>query len=137
MTAKPIPIPTGDTQAFWKACDESRLTYQQCPACKSVQTFPRARCAACGESTIEWKDSTGVGAVLSFTEVHRGPSAAFKPDQPYLLAIIEMDEGFRLMTNIRHCPTERVRIGMRVRIAFEPRGDEGRQIPIAEPAEQG
>jgi uncharacterized protein len=131
MQAKPIPQPTPETKPFWDACDEGRLVYQQCAACGVVQTFPRALCHACGAESLHWKPSAGHGRVLSFTEVHRGPSIAFKSDQPYLLAIIEMDEGFRLMTNIRRCAPESVRIDMRVRVEFEPRGDDGRQMPIA------
>ncbi len=129
MTPKPIPIATGDTQEFWNACDEERLVYQQCSACDAVQTFPRASCAACGDSALTWKESAGFGTVLSFTEVHRGPSLAFKPDQPYLLGIVQMNEGFRLMTNIRGCAAT---VDMPVRIAFEPRGDQGRLVPVAE-----
>ena len=133
MDSKPIPTPTGETKFFWDACDEERLTYQQCSACDSIQTFPRALCAACGDQALAWKESAGIGTVLSYTEVHRGPSPAFKPDQPYMLAIIDMDEGFRLMTNVRNCAADEVRIDMRVQIRFEPRGDDGRRIPIAEP----
>lgn len=134
MAERPIPTPTGDTQAFWDACDEERLTYQQCTQCGAVQVYPRSQCAACGTSTLAWKNSDGTGTVLSYTEVHRGPSPAFKPDQPYLLAIVDLDEGFRLMANVRNCKAEAVHIGMRVRILFESRGDGGRKIPQAEPA---
>jgi len=133
MTVKPIPAPTGDTAEFWDACDDDRLIYQQCSACKTVQSFPRALCAACGDAALTWKESAGIGTVLSFTEVHRGPSVAFMPDQPYVLAIIDMDEGFRLMTNVRNCTADKVRIDMKMKIEFEPRGDDGRRIPIAEP----
>jgi len=133
MTAKPIPTLTGDTSAFWNACDNEKLTYQQCSACGAVQTFPRARCASCGEGALIWKESAGTGTVLSFTEVHRGPSPAFKPDQPYMLVILDMDEGFRLMTNVRNCAADDVCIDMRIKIGFVARGDDGRLIPIAEP----
>jgi hypothetical protein len=133
MTAKPIPIPTGDTRAFWNACDKKQLAYQQCSACDAVQTFPRAHCASCGDAALTWKESAGTGTVLSFTEVHRGPSPAFKPDQPYMLVILDMDEGFRLMTNVRKCAADDVCIDMRVKIGFVPRGDGGRLVPIAEP----
>lgn len=133
MNLKPIPIPTGDTAQFWAACDEERLLYQQCSACDAVQVYPRAICSACGATALTWKESAGTGTVVSVTEVHRGPSVAFKPDQPYALAIIELDEGFRLMTNMRNCATADVRIDMRVNIGFEPRGENGRNVPIAEP----
>ena len=98
-----------------------------------MQVYARALCSACGATALTWKESAGIGTVLSVTEVHRGPSVAFKPDQPYALAIIELDEGFRLMTNMRNCAAADVRIDMRVRIGFDPRGDEGRRVPIAEP----
>ena len=133
MADKPMPTPSGDTKTFWDACDQEKLMYQQCSTCNAVQTFPRSLCSACGSTQLEWKESAGQGTILSYTEVHRGPSVAFKPDQPYLLAIIEMNEGFRLMTNLRNCTADAVRIDMPIRIVFEPRGNEGRKIPQAEP----
>lgn len=136
MDAKPYPTPNADTAPFWDGCNSGALRWIHCDACGKFQASPRAVCRWCRSTKLGWKNVTPRGTVATFTEVHRGPSAAFKPDQPYLLALIEFDEGFRLMMNLRDVDPAVVRIGMAVRIAFEPRGPDGQRIPQAMPEGQ-
>jgi len=68
--------------------------------------------------------------VLSHTTVYRAPTPAFKADTPYVIALVDMDEGFRLMVNVRGGKNAPVAIGKAVRITFEARAD--RNVPVAE-----
>jgi len=115
---------------FWEGCRDHKLRYQACAHCGTVQLIPRTVCTHCHSQELRWKDSAGHGAILSYTIVYRAPTPAFKADTPYVIALIDMDEGFRLMTNVRGGANDSVAIGRRVRIGFEVRGD--RTLPIAE-----
>lgn len=116
MTKPPIPE-TEESGPFWEGCREGRLRYQHCGACGRAQFPPRAFCAACGAREIAWRDSTGCGRVHSYTLVHRAPGDWVSA--PYLLALVDLEEGFRLMVNLRDCAESKVGIGAPVRIVFE------------------
>ena len=80
-----------------------------------------------------WERASGLGTVFSYTIVYQPPYAAFKADCPFVMAIIQLDEGPQMMSNVLHCDPESVRIGMKVKVCFETRGD-GFRIPQFEPA---
>ena len=116
---KPLPRPTAATLPFWQACAQGRLTYQHCDACGRAQFPPRNRCVACQAPGPVWRESARMGTVHTFTDVHRAPTTAFKQDVPYVIALIDLDEGFRMMMNVRGSAPGAVRIGSRVRVNFE------------------
>lgn len=116
---KPTPVPTAETQPFWSAAAEGRLIYQYCPVCKKAQFPPRHRCASCGQAEITWRESHGIGAVHSFTVVERASAPAFQDDLPYVIALADLDEGFRMMVTMRGCEPHQVQIGARIRVVFE------------------
>ena len=135
MHEKPTPVIYPDSQKFWEACNEERLLYQQCDDCAQVQSFPRSYCAHCHGTALTWHESTRRGKIASFTVVHRGPSAAFKEDEPYLIVLVDMDEGFRLMMNLRESNPDQAKIGAPVQIIFEPSGNNEQKLPQATLAE--
>ncbi|WP_312307176.1 OB-fold domain-containing protein [Pulveribacter sp.] len=91
------------------------LRYQHCSACGRAQTLARYACQHCGaRGTLHWRDAAGTGGVHAVTEVARAPSDAFRALAPYTLAIVQLDEGPRLMGHA----TPGVRIGARVRAGF-------------------
>ena len=131
---KPIPHATAETQPFWEGCRRGELLYQRCRACGHAQFYPRTLCTACLGSDLEWLRSGGRGTVHAFTVVMRAPSEAFKADVPYVLALVDLEEGFRMMLNVRGADPDwgpdALRIGQPVRIVFEERG--GQMLPQAE-----
>jgi hypothetical protein len=131
MDQKPAPIPNADTKPFWEACNRQELIYQHCLACGQAQFYPRAVCAGCGALALEWRTSQRRGTLYTFSVNYRAPKASFEPDLPYVIALVDLDEGFRMMLNVRDCPPETVRIGMRVKIVFEQQGEQ--KIPQAVP----
>lgn len=122
-STKPVPVPTAETRPFWDGCRAGVLRYQRCAACGRPQFYPRTRCAGCGGADLGWRDSRGLGTVHAVTVVHRAPTPAFARDVPYALALVDLDEGFRLMANVVGGDPETVAIGDRVRVVFERRGE--------------
>lgn len=120
---KPLPPMTAETGPFWDGCRAGELRYQYCPACDRVQFYPRSICAGCGRSALEWRRSNGTGTVYALTVVYRPPSAAFAAGVPYAIALVDLDEGFRMMANVIDCDPEAVAIGDRVQVVFERRAD--------------
>ena len=116
---KPVPTPTRETKPFWDGCKAHELRIQRCAACGHNQFFPRIYCQSCFGDRIEWVRASGRATVASFTIVRRPVSAAFAADVPYVVALVRLEEGPTMMTNIVGCDPEQVRIGMTVEATFE------------------
>ena len=117
--AIPLPRPNADTKPYWDAAARGQLLYQRCRACNHVQFYPRGTCVACHADKIEWRESAKQGTIVTFTEVFRAPTPAFKEMAPYIIALVDLDEGFRMMVNIVDRASSVIAIGGRVRIVFQ------------------
>ena len=106
-----------DTRPFWEATKRSELLIQYCPQCSKYQFYPRVVCKNC-LSDVEWVVSRGRGTVYSFSVVHKAFNPEFKDKVPYILALISLDEGPRMMTNLIGVAIENVKIGMTVEVDF-------------------
>lgn len=127
---KPIPKPNADSRPYWEACNREELTFQRCGACGHAQFYPRALCVKCHSRELSWQKSSGRATVYSFTELHRAAIPSYQADVPYLVVLLELEEGFRLMTNVEG-PPDGMQIGTRGRIVFEERG--GQKVPKFHP----
>ena len=116
---KPIPKPDEVSKEFWQGCQRYELLLQKCSDCGRFQFYPRPICINCMSPNMEWVRSSGTGTVHSFTAVHQNVTPGFKEEVPYVFAIIELEEGVRLSTNIVGCAPEDVYIGMPVEVIFE------------------
>lgn len=119
MYEKPLPTIDPDTAPYWKASTEHRLLIKLCAACGKHHFYPRELCPHCYSDAVEWVQAEGAGFIYSFTIARRPAGPSFKPDAPYVVAIVELDEGPRMMTNITGSPVDSIRIGQRVRVAYE------------------
>ena len=134
---KPIrPLPSlaeSDTATFWKATANSEFKYQQCTNCATLIWYPRQHCTGCVEGALEWKTSKGEGVIYSFSIVRQSYHPFFRSQVPYAVALVDLDEGPRFLTNVTGVddPTTQVHIGQRVSIAWEPH--EGLQVPLVAP----
>ena len=99
---------------FVEGLQQGEIRYQHCSACGAAQTLARYACRACGSTELQWRTARGAGRVYSVTTVARAPSDEFRPLAPYALAIVELDEGPRLMGHA----TADARIGDRVIAGF-------------------
>ena len=116
---KPIPTPTFETRPYWEGCKQRELRIQRCAACGHNQFFPRLYCTNCFSDRVEWIKTSGRATVTTFTIVKRPVSPAFADDVPYVVALVKLDEGPTMMTNIVGCEPEQVAIGMPVTVTFE------------------
>jgi len=119
----PLPTANADSLPYWNAARERRLVIRQCAACGARHFMPRHLCPECWSDRLEWIDSTGRGVVHSFTVIRRASAPAFAAQAPYVLALIELDEGPRMVANILGEDALAVKIGDRVAVTFEDRGD--------------
>ncbi len=125
---KPIPRPSPESLPFWEAAKAHRLLLPRCNACGRFWFPPSKRCRHCLSPDFAWTESKGRGRIYSFVVYHRPYHPAFEGDVPYVVAVVELDEGPRLLTNIVGTPPEAVRCDAHVRVVFEER--DGAIIPM-------
>ena len=130
---RPVPVPDAATAPYWAAANEGRLVMPRCMHCGRWHFYPRALCPHCSSQKLEWTACSGRGTVYSYTVVHRAPSPVFAAEVPYVVGIIEVEEGPHLMSSIVNCAPEAVSIGMKVRAGFRRIADD-LQLPVFEPA---
>ena len=118
---RPVPIPTNITQEYWDYINKGELRMPFCLDCQAFFYYPRPICQKCMGKRIEYRPVSGKGTVYTYSVVERSPFDDV--EAPYVFAIVELEEGVRLATNIVGTPPEDVHIGMPVRIAFQRRGD--------------
>jgi hypothetical protein len=114
-----LPQPTVETAPYWQGCRNRQLLLQHCKACGHWQFFPRLVCVACNQERLEWEAASGRGTVESFTVVHVPLSEAYAQDVPYLAALIRLEEGPLMMTNLVSCKPADARIGMNVEVTYQ------------------
>lgn len=134
---KPRPNIDEDIRPFWDALKEHRFLLYRCRRC-GAWYWPAAYCrnhpGAPFQGDLEWTEASGRGQVFTFNVHHWAFDPSFKPDLPYVYALIEMEEGPMFGTNIEGIPADQVRIGMPVEIFFEDHPEEGFTLPKARPA---
>lgn len=119
MYDKPLPVIDPDTAPFWQAARERRLLVKYCVDCAKAHFYPRELCPHCHSDAVQWRDAKGTGSIYSFTVARRPAGPAFAADAPYVVAVVQLDEGVRMMSNIIGCAPDDVRIGQRVQVSFD------------------
>ncbi len=117
--SKPLPVPTRETQPYWEGCRKHELRIQRCTQCGHYQFYPRLYCTRCMSEEVEWVRASGRAQVLSFTIVYRPVSQAFAAEVPYVVALVTLEEGPQMMSQIVGCAPEEVFIGLPVEVEFE------------------
>ena len=112
QTGTPLPRPTPLSQPHWDGCREGELRVQRCRDCSAFVFIPQPVCTRCFSEALDWVATNGRGTVYSFTVVHRPQRPSFRV--PYVVAIIELDEGFHMLTNLVDVAPDDVRVGMPV-----------------------
>jgi len=129
---RPAPVMLAFSKPFWEAARAGRLVLQYCPGTGRYQFYPRPISVYSGRRDLEWREAAGTGTVYTYTLSHKAPPP-FTNVEPFLIAIVELDEGVRIMANLINCAPNRVRIGMPVRLAWVKAGDGN--FPAFEPDE--
>ncbi len=117
--AKPLPEPSGVTRPFWEAARAHRLELQHCGDCERFVFYPRPLCPHCGGTHLEWRRASGRGTLYSYTVARRAPIRSFEADVPYVIAIVELEEGPHLTSNVIGVAPDGLRVGMPLEAVFE------------------
>jgi uncharacterized OB-fold protein len=124
----PLPQPSVETKPFWAAVQERKLLMPKCDACGTVSFPPTVACGRCEKTAFTWTEMSGRGKVYSFVVYHRVYHPAFADKVPYVVAVIELDEGPRIISNIMNVPIPEVTCEMPVSVVFDEARD-GYLIP--------
>ena len=125
-----IEPPTSEaSEPFWEATKEKRFLIQRCDACDSTIFYPREVCPSCLSSeSLSWAESQGDGKIYA-ASVQEKPAHPFLADRvPYVVALVELDDGIRLMSNVINCAPYDATVGRTVKLTWEPLSD-GRHLP--------
>jgi uncharacterized OB-fold protein len=119
----PVPHASSHLSApFWQGCQAGELRYQHCAACGLANFPPTEHCRQCLSAEVHWRTSGGAGDIYSWTVVHRPVTAEFEP--PYAPAIVTLDEGYQMLTNIVDVAPEDLAVGMPVQVQFHAVGED-------------
>jgi uncharacterized OB-fold protein len=118
--AKPLPVITEENRPFWEGCKQGKLLLQYCDVCQQSQFYPRLYCMHCGAQQLRWIEASGRGVVYSFTVIRQNKSPEFREDVPYNVALIQLEEGPRMMSNVVDIAPEDLRVELPVMVVFDP-----------------
>ena len=114
-----MPTPDADSKPFWEGCRNHTLMFQKCAACGEVRWPPAILCPTCHSQDTQWIESAGRGTIYSYAVYHQVFHPAFKEKLPYVVAIVQLDEGPMLLTNIVGCSHESLECDMKVHVAWD------------------
>ncbi len=128
---RPTPVKQDFSQPFWDGAAQGKFLLQYCPESGQYQFYPRPLSVQTGKRNLEWREVSGRGTVYSHTVTYRSPIAA-KGIQPYIVVLVDLAEGVRVMSNLVGCAPDAVKIGMAVKLAWVKAGEDN--FPAFEPA---
>ncbi len=131
---QPLPrFPEPDTQPFWEATKDHELRYQTCDDCGGIVFFQRRNCTHCLGGNLSWKTSKGEGVVDTYSVVRQNYHPAFRERIPYVIAWVDLDEGFRLLTNVvGFDDPSQIEVGQRVVVEWQDYDEVS--LPLFRPA---
>ena len=133
---RPLPQPmTPEAKPYWDGLREGKLMVPRCSACGNTFFYPRVICPRCSSRDLTWIQASGRGTLYSFAIAHQSINRAMKVPPPYILAMVALDEGPRMLTNLVNAAPDpgALRCDMPVRVVFSKLTDDV-TIPLWEPA---
>lgn len=112
-----------DSRPYWEGLKQGELRIQRCSTCSRAVFYPRSICPHCFSDQLAWIVASGKGTIYSYTVAHQG-FGPFAADVPFVVALVELEEGVRMMTRILDAPRERVVVGAAVKVTFESMGED-------------
>ena len=116
---KPLPVITEENRPFWEGCQQEKFLLQYCESCQRYQFYPRLYCMQCGFEGLRWKEVSGHGVIYSYTIIHQNRSPEFMPDVPYNVAIVQLEEGPRMLSSIVDIAPAELHVDLPVSVVFE------------------
>ncbi|MCL8207493.1 MAG: Zn-ribbon domain-containing OB-fold protein [Actinomycetia bacterium] len=117
MSVRPKPVVDHDTKPFWDAVAQHRLLLRHCEDCGRYIFYPRAVCPHCFSDRLTWREASGRGTIYTYTVSHRAVAPYWEGKTPYVVALIDLEEGPRMLSNVL-APPEAVHVGQKVRVVF-------------------
>jgi len=117
---KPLPTITDENRGFWEGATRGKICMQRCKDCGHVRYPISHVCPQCLSYSFEWADLSGRGVVFSYVVFHQLYNPAFKDDIPYNVAMIQLEEGPRMYSNIVGVDNDAVKVGDKVEAVFDP-----------------
>lgn len=115
----PLPVITDENRPFWEGCRQGQLRLQYCTQCQHYQFYPRFYCMHCGAKTMQWRDASGHGVIYSYTVIHLNKAPAFVANTPYNVAIVQLEEGPRILSNIVDVAPTDICVDLPVTVVFD------------------
>jgi uncharacterized protein len=126
------PPITPEAEPFWEASRDQRFVLPWCTDCGKAFWYPRPVCPVCLRPNVEWRPGSGRGEVHAVSVMYRPGNPMMADRVPYAVALVELEEGVRIMSNVVGIEADQVKVGMPVGITWEPMSD-GRHLPLFEP----
>jgi hypothetical protein len=127
---RPLPEESPLTAPFWQAAREHRLVVQRCSACGRLRWPPEAACYDCGSFEHVWAQMSGRATLYTWTVAHPPLLPYFQQRAPWPIAVVQLEEGPRLVTNIAGLDPDQYQIGMPLEATYEDVGDNVTLIPF-------
>jgi hypothetical protein len=128
-----LPTPDESTQPWWDATKDGRLQIKRCGDCGKAHYYPRPFCPACWSENVEWEDASGRGTLYTYSVVYQNDLPPFPDRVPYVAAIVDLEEGPRMMTNVIDCDLADLRVGMALEVSFRTETEDV-VLPVFRPA---
>ncbi|MBA2947132.1 Zn-ribbon domain-containing OB-fold protein [Streptomyces himalayensis] len=132
-----LPEPDAFTRPYWEAAAEGRLLVRRCRACGRAHHYPREFCPHCWSEDTDWERASGRATLYTWSVVHRNDLPPFGTRTPYVAAVVDLEEGPRMMTEVVDCEEGALRIGMRLEVAFRAVAGDDFVVPVFRPAAAG
>jgi uncharacterized OB-fold protein len=128
-----LPSPDDYTRTWWDATTERRLLVVRCGSCGRAHYYPRPFCPRCGSEDVSWEEASGRATLYTWSVVHQNDLPPFRDKLPYVAAVVDLEEGPRMMTNVVGADPAGLAMGMALVVEFEELAD-GFHIPVFRPA---
>lgn len=119
-----LPTPDDASRPFWDATKAGQLLIKRCAACGRAHYYPRPFCPYCWSEEVSWEEASGRATLYTWSVVYQNDLPPFPGRVPYVAAIVDLDEGPRMMTNIVDCPFEQLAMGMALEVTFREETDD-------------
>jgi len=121
---KPLPVPKKWSKPFWEAAKKHEFLLRKCKDCGHIDHPPYLYCTNCMSDNLEWFKASGRGTLFAFAINEYAVPYPFMPDLPYVVALIDLKEGPRMVSNIVKCDHKKLKNGMELEVVFEDASNE-------------
>lgn len=128
-----LPTPDDFTQTWWEGTAQGKLRIRRCADCGRAHYYPRPFCPHCWSEQVSWEDACGRGTLYTYSIVFQNDLPPFPDRVPYVAAVVDLDEGPRMMTNVVDCPFDQLRVGMPLEVTFRQETEQV-TLPVFRPA---